>query len=174
MLRPLCFALCLLSLVACGGPSNRAPVHPSQSPGTQSGETRQINIANREEVEANIRDLLGQANAQFAPGGGAIPGFADILATIQPGTDLQSPVELKAGTPYSFFGVCDVDCSNVDLELLNGTTGEVVGADLLNDDYPVVNFTPQADARFFVRVILRSCTQSPCYVGARGQKLAAS
>ncbi len=173
MLRTLCLALCALAATACG-PSNRAPAHASQSPGAQSGDTRQINIANREEVEANIRDLLGQANAQFAPGGNAIPGFADVIQAIQPGTDFQSPVELKGATAYSFFGVCDIDCTNVDLELLNGTTGEVVGHDLLDDDYPVVNYQPQADARFFVRVILRACTQSPCYVGARGQKLAAN
>ncbi len=174
MLRPLCFVLCVLSLAACGGPSNRAPAHPSQSPATQSGHNRQMEIANREEVEANIRDLLGQANAQFAPGGSAVPGFADVITAILPGTDHQTPVELKAGTTYSFFGVCDIDCTNVDLEVLNGTTGEVVGADLLQDDYPVVNYTAPADARFFVRLILRACTQSPCYVGARGQRLAAN
>lgn len=173
MLRPLCLVLSTLALAACG-PSNRAPAHPSQSPATQSGDTSQINIANRAEVEANIRDLLGQVSSQFAPGGNAIPGFEDVILAIQAGTDHQSAVELKGGTAYTFLGVCDIDCTNVDLELLNGETGEVVGSDLLDDDIPVVNYQPQADARFFVRLILRNCSQSPCYVGARGLGRAAS
>jgi hypothetical protein len=54
------------------------------------------------------------------------------------------------------------------LELLDGATGAVVGSDLLADDYPVVSYTPAADAPYFVRLILRTCTQAPCYIGARG------
>jgi len=152
----------------------RAPPHASQSQATSSGPVRQLQITdeNRRMVEQNVRDMLGQLIAQVAPGGTAIPGVDDAVTAIQPGADYQYPVNLRAGVGYSFVAVCDADCDNIDLELLDGATGAVVGADLLEDDFPVVHYRPQTDARYFVRLILRTCTQAPCYIGARGVQTA--
>jgi hypothetical protein len=168
MIRPVLMAL-VVALAACGAGSERAPAHPSQSQATKQGETRQINISegNRTQVETNIRDQLGQAARQFAPGGVPVPGREDLVTTMQPGADHQFSVNLENAGNYVFVGVCDADCTNIDLEVLNGATGEVVGSDLLEDDFPVVTFTAPDSARYFVRLILRTCTQAPCYVGAR-------
>ena len=171
MIRKSLIAALAVALSACGGPTGpRAPAHPSQSQATATGETRQVQISaeNRAGVENNIRDLLTQAAGQFAAGAVPIPGVEDVLTAIQPGTDHQYQVALTGGTAYVFVGACDADCSNVDLELLDGGTGAVVGSDLLDDDYPVVQYTPASNANYFVRIILRTCTQAPCYVGARG------
>lgn len=169
MIRLSLIAALALALAACNPSGPRAPAHPSQSQATAQGETRQVQIsaANRAEVENNIRELLTQSATQFASGGVPMVGVEDALTAIQPGADHQYPVELVAGTNYTFVGVCDADCTNVDLELLDGATGAVVGSDLLADDYPVVQYTPTANASYFVRLILLTCTQAPCYVGAR-------
>ena len=42
-----------------------------------------------------------------------------------------------------------------------------LGADVENDDYPIVGFTPQADGVYSVRIVLQTCTVAPCYVAAR-------
>lgn len=178
MFRSLAFAAFSLMLAACG-PGGvggaRAPAHPSQSQATATGETRQIQIdsANRTQVETNVRDMLGQLALQVAPGATPMPGMEDVVTAIQPGTDHQFPVNLQAGTNYSFVGVCDADCSNIDLELLKGDTGEVVGSDLLDDDIPVVHYAATANGRYFVRLILRNCAQAPCYIGGRALQGAA-
>lgn len=170
MIKRSLMAALAVALAACNPAGPRAPAHPSQSQATATGTTQQVQIsaANRAEVENNIRELLTQSATQFASGGVPIAGVEDALTAIQPGTDHQYPVELTAGSNYIFVGVCDADCTNVDLELLDGATGAVVGSDLLDDDYPVVQYTPTANATYFVRLILRTCTQAPCYVGARG------
>ncbi len=169
MLKRSFVAVLALALAACNPAAQRAPAHPSQSQATASGPTQQVQIsaANRAEVENNIRDLLNQTAAQYAAGAVPIPGAADVLTAIQPGADHQYRVALTGGTPYVFVGACDADCNNVDLELLEGATGAVVASDLLADDYPVVQYTPGVNASYFVRIILRTCTQAPCYVGAR-------
>lgn len=172
MFRSFVPAILALTLAACGQGgigAARAPAHPSQSQATATGETQQVQIdpANRTQVETNIRDMLGQLALRFAPGAAPIPGMEDVVTAIQPGADHQFPVNLQSGTNYSFVGVCDVDCSNIDLELLKGDTGEVVGSDLLDDDIPVVTYAPAANGRYFVRLILRDCTQAPCYIGGR-------
>lgn len=173
-------AVCVLALAACGqgglgGGGARAPAHPSQSEAKAEGETRQIQIdsANRTQVETNIRDMLGQLALQVAPGATPMPGMEDVVTAIQPGTDYQFPVNLRTGANYSFVSVCDADCSNIDLELLKGDTGEVVGSDLLDDDIPVVHYAATANGRYFVRLILRNCAQAPCYIGGRALQGAA-
>ena len=74
---------------------------------------------------------------------------------------------MTANTSYVIVGACDGDCTNVDIELIDMTTGGVVASDMLPDDYPVVNFTPTADGQYMARLLLQNCTTAPCYAGAR-------
>jgi hypothetical protein len=90
-----------------------------------------------------------------------------VVTALQPGADHQFRVSLLAGTGYSFLSACDGDCNDVDLELLQASDGRVVNSDLLPDDYPVVHFDPPANGDYYVRIILKTCTRGPCYVGAR-------
>lgn len=173
MIRKLLIATLAMALAACSPGGQRAPAHPSQSQANPGGASQGGQIANAAEVENNIRDLLTQTAGQYAAGAIPIPGVEDVLTAIQPGTDHQYQVALTGGANYAFVGACDVDCTNVDLELLDAATGAVVAADLFEDDYPVVTYTPAASAPYFVRIILRTCTNAPCYVGARGLQAAA-
>jgi hypothetical protein len=165
-------ALAVMALAACDlmqGNASRAPKHPSQSQPVAAPALRQVQISseNRQKVEQNLHELLNGYGAQHAAGRAAVPGVPDVITSLQPGADHQFRVTLTGGTAYSFLGACDNDCNDVDLELLQASDGLVVGSDLLTDDYPVVDFTPPANGDYFVRVILKTCTQAPCYVGAR-------
>ena len=94
------FAALALALAGCNPVAQRAPAHPSQSQATAPGVTQQVQIsaANRAEVENNIRNLLTQTATQYAAGAVAIPGMADVLTAIQPGSDHQTRVALTGGT----------------------------------------------------------------------------
>lgn len=174
-------AVAAMSLAACGqlglggasgsGPALPAPQQGVTAPSVLTPPTtpvEQVNIssANREEVMANLNDLLNQAGQHFAPGFAPPQGFADETTSLQPATDHRWRFNLSANTEYRILGVCDVDCSNVDIELVD-SRGGVVASDVLPDDYPVVSFTPPADGTYYARLMMQSCTRAPCYAAMR-------
>lgn len=73
-------------------------------------------------------------------------------------------VELDGGTSYALIGVCDEDCSDLDLRLYDAA-GVEVDADVKTDDYPVVEIRPPRTARYRVKVVMASCSTSPCFYG---------
>jgi len=82
-------------------------------------------------------------------------------ALAQGGKD-QLTIELDSGGSFSFLAVCDSDCSDIDLRVYD-PSGNLVGEDVLLDDYPVVSFTAARSASYTVEVIMATCTQSPCF-----------
>lgn len=131
------------------------------------GETRQVNIsdADRTQLEQLIRQYLDHsANANAS--GFVASGISDEIVSLQPGADYRWVVNLHGGTSYRILGACDNECSNIDMEVLDAS-GQTVGSDVLPDDIPIVNVQPTADTSFTVRLIMRTCTIAPCFVGAR-------
>ena len=72
-------------------------------------------------------------------------------------------VSLDAGTSYMIVGVCDEDCSDLDLTLFSGSTK--VDEDVLDDDAPIVEVTPSSTATYRIAVAMASCSSSPCRFG---------
>jgi hypothetical protein len=73
-------------------------------------------------------------------------------------------LELDAGRHYALLGVCDEDCTDVDLRLYD-ENGNEVDSDVEMDDYPVVEVRPLRTARFRVKVVMSTCSTSPCFYG---------
>ena len=73
-------------------------------------------------------------------------------------------IDLRSGTSYAFMGVCDQDCSDIDLRLFD-PDGDEVASDLRADDWPIVTVTPSYSGRYTVRVVMASCSRNPCYYG---------
>jgi len=72
-------------------------------------------------------------------------------------------MDLDANAKYYILGVCDKDCSDLDLKLYSSST--LLDEDIMSDNYPLVSVTPSADGRFRVNVIMVGCTVSPCRYG---------
>ncbi|MBL8543331.1 MAG: hypothetical protein JNJ63_05935 [Hyphomonadaceae bacterium] len=171
------FALCgcdqLSQLTGGGSGPPLPPVRQgAQAPMTQTRPTGQVQQANvtaevRQQLIANIGQQLDSIGQQFAAGMAPPQGFTDQVQPMQPGTDHRFQIDLTAGTPYVFIGACDGDCTNVDIELIDVSTGGVVASDVLPDDYPVVQYQPQANGRYIVRLLMQTCTVAPCFAGAR-------
>lgn len=170
-------AAAAMTLAACGQMGgNSGPALPTPQPGVTApsvqtrptGNVEQVTISdsNRQQIMANLTDLLNQAGQQFAGGMSPPQGFSDETTSLQPGTDHHWQFNLHAGTPYVVLGVCDADCSNVDIELID-SRGGVVASDMLPDDYPVVQFTPPADGTYYARLLMQTCTRAPCYAAMR-------
>jgi hypothetical protein len=73
-------------------------------------------------------------------------------------------LSLDAGTQYQILGVCDNDCTDVDLTLYDAA-GREVDSDLQVDDYPVVSVSPARSGRYRVHVSMATCSAEPCYFG---------
>jgi hypothetical protein len=71
---------------------------------------------------------------------------------------------LHAGTAYALVGVCDNDCSDMDLVLYDADDTQV-DSDVQNDDVPIVQVTPTETMRYRVKVIMAACRTNPCWYG---------
>ena len=73
-------------------------------------------------------------------------------------------LSLEANTEYVVAAVCDHDCQNIDLELLEGD--RVVDADREEDAYPmIVGIT--GSHSYKAKITMRTCAVNPCYSGFR-------
>jgi hypothetical protein len=122
-----------------------------------------INSSQHAELQQLVSNILDNLQQQQAPG---MRVNAQEIVSLQPGMSYDWSVNLAGGVPYRIVGGCDNQCSDVDIQLVNAG-GSVVTEDTLDDDYPVVNFTPPGAGTYKVRILMRTCTVAPCYAGAR-------
>ena len=71
---------------------------------------------------------------------------------------------LAGGNDYTIIGVCDEDCGDIDLTLLDDR-GDVIDEDVLEDSYPIVSASPRRDAAYTIDVDMYKCDVEPCYFG---------
>ncbi|MGH2829601.1 MAG: hypothetical protein ACRDJM_03870 [Actinomycetota bacterium] len=71
---------------------------------------------------------------------------------------------LRSGTAYALVGVCDNDCSDLDLVLYDAD-GDEADSDIQTDDVPIVQVTPRETMRYRVKVIMATCKTNPCWYG---------
>ena len=73
-------------------------------------------------------------------------------------------MRLQGGRAHVMMAACDQDCGDIDL-VVRDSRGNVVASDLLDDDVPVLNYTPSAEAEYRVSVIMVNCSIEPCGYG---------
>ncbi|MFC1660149.1 hypothetical protein ACFL3S_01610 [Gemmatimonadota bacterium] len=75
--------------------------------------------------------------------------------------ELRFPVTLEAGVEYQIVGVCDDDCSDLDLALFDPWEGEMA-ADRFADATPILSVSTERPAVFRVGVTMVECQANPC------------
>ncbi len=73
-------------------------------------------------------------------------------------------IELDAGDSYALVGVCDVDCSDMDMFLYDAY-GNELDRDVEDDDVPVVTLDTKYTGKYTIRVEMIACSENPCYYG---------
>jgi hypothetical protein len=76
----------------------------------------------------------------------------------------QVSVRLRAGVRYALVGVCDSDCDDLDLVLMD-TRGRELASDVEQDDVPVVEVQPDRDGEYAAYAVMASCKANPCHYG---------
>jgi len=115
------------------------------------------------------RQVLRQLNAVAA----AADSEANYVASHDPFTGslrnnnyTEIQYTLQAGVHYLLTGVCDNDCSDLDLELYDGNH-RLVSRDTGSDDKPIVGVTVGVSGRFYLRVIMARCSTLTCRYGTQ-------
>jgi len=71
-----------------------------------------------------------------------------------------SSVMLAPGSQYVIMGVCDNDCSDLDLALMKG--GMELDKDTTTDDWPILVVTPTSSPNYEVKVTMYACSTANC------------
>lgn len=74
--------------------------------------------------------------------------------------------DLQAGKTYMVIGVCDEDCSNLDLSVYS-PSGEDLGSDFEPDDFPIVVFEAATTGEYVGIVQMIACASAICNYGVR-------
>lgn len=114
--------------------------------------------------EQQVRTLLQRAATTTAESG-FVSTHEPHVGSLREGETHEWKVTLNAGTEYRIVGVCDTDCSDVDLKLFN-PAGTMVSEDVETDDVPVLSIIPPATREYTLRAIMVDCEASPCRFGA--------
>lgn len=118
------------------------------------------------EFQSLVVGYLDRYTTEMASGWPRVDGVPDTVTGLELNSEHRLQVRLRGGRSYAFIGACDNECSNIDFILEDGS-GAAVTSDVLADDYPLVEVTPQTDGVYTLRIQLKSCTIGPCYVAAR-------
>ncbi len=73
-------------------------------------------------------------------------------------------ITLYAGNTYMITGVCDGDCKDIDLALIDSGRKELV-SDTSADDVPVMSWDVKTTGTYTIKVTMYSCSTDPCYFG---------
>ena len=68
---------------------------------------------------------------------------------------------VRLGGSSQFVGLCDNDCSDIDLVVYDAN-GKKVAEDVEDDDYPVVSISPNGNAVYTLVVQMIKCSADPC------------
>jgi hypothetical protein len=131
-----------------------APATGGEAPSADQGSANLPEAVRRQLAQAN--DIARQQG--YTPVGGPASG------ALRNQTQEDVSVTLTSGGQYLMVGVCDGDCSDMDLRLF-APTGEEVAQDIATDDTPVLRFTANASGAHQARVIMATCTNEPCAYG---------
>lgn len=118
-------------------------------------------FAQSSEVIRQLGAQLSQARNSYVPDNYRLVIGPDNDFLSQGNSD-DYTVTLQGGRSYKLVGVCDNDCSDLDITLYD-SDGDVVDRDMLNDDQPVVSVSGKSSGRYRMNVLMASCSTSVCY-----------
>jgi hypothetical protein len=113
------------------------------------------------EIIRQLSQQLSQARSSFVPNNYRLVTGPDNDLLSQGDSD-DYTVTLQGGRAYKLVGVCDNDCTDLDISLYD-SDGDLVDQDMLDDDKPVVSVSGKRGGRYRMNVSMASCSTDICY-----------
>jgi hypothetical protein len=115
--------------------------------------------------QQQITNQLTRA-ATAISGQGYVADRAPIMGSLNDDANEGVLVQLNAGVRYAILGVCDNDCTDVDLRIFD-PMGNQLDQDLEVDDTPVLEFVASSSGQYRIQVLMATCNANPCYYGVQ-------
>jgi len=116
------------------------------------------------EWDGNVRQKLEAVTTVLNLGYDARSSYEPFRGMLRNNTYTDVTHTLRGGIPYALIGVCDDDCSDLDLTLYDRNYN-LIDSDTAPDNTPVIRVKPMWTDVFHVRVTMSRCTRSPCWYG---------
>jgi hypothetical protein len=87
-----------------------------------------------------------------------------VSGDLREGEDEEFELELEGGKTYIIVGVCDGDCSDLDMALTTAAGAEV-DSDYQTDDVPMVMVEVASGQTYHLKVQMAACSVEPCAFG---------
>lgn len=87
-----------------------------------------------------------------------------VSGDLDQGEDEEFELELEGGKTYIIVGVCDGDCSDLDMALTTAA-GADVDSDYELDDVPMVTVEVERSGTYHLKVEMATCSVAPCAFG---------
>lgn len=113
----------------------------------------------QDEWAQQVQKQMDKAAETLAGSGFHYGGYSH-EGQLNKGASERLTVRLGGGSSQ-FVGLCDNDCSDIDL-LVYDANGKKVDEDVENDDYPVVSVSPNGNSVYTLVVQMATCTADPC------------
>jgi hypothetical protein len=118
-------------------------------------------IAQQSAIDSQLQRLSGRMDER-----NMAQAARDLTGSLRNGQRTDWTIFLVKEVDYRIHGVCDNDCRDLDLVLLD-ERGNEISQDTSTDDIPIVNARPKWTGRFTLRVIMADCKVNPCNYGVR-------
>lgn len=110
-----------------------------------------------------IRTQLDSASVLMGNNGFRLQG--DIVSgDLRAGQNEDFQLQLEGGKSYVIVGVCDGDCTDLDMALTTAA-GADVASDFEDDDVPMVMVEVPSGATYNLKVQMAACSVEPCAFG---------
>lgn len=83
------------------------------------------------------------------------------LGSLLPSSSIRKPYSLRNGVKYGFAAVCDKNCTDIDIRLIDENE-QVIEEDTDADNTAVIPYTADADGTYEVEVIMYGCRSQQC------------
>lgn len=87
-----------------------------------------------------------------------------ILSSLRDDAEESQTISLEGDMECRIMALCDADCSDVDLFVVD-PSGREVGSDTGSSDAPIVSIRTVEGGEYQVRVRMAVCREQPCYYG---------
>jgi len=115
--------------------------------------------------QQQIRNQL-QTASDTVRGHGYVADREPMMGSLNAAANETMMVNLQGGVRYAIVGVCDEDCTDVDLRIW-APDNTKLAEDILTDDTPVLEFTATVTGQYRLSVEMAACRTSPCYWGVQ-------
>lgn len=114
-------------------------------------------------IEGDLITAVENFAASFEKMGATVRFIGDVrTGELSSNEQVVLDLELEEGVEILIYGVCDLDCFDLDLAVA-GSDGETIAIDEQPDAEPVAHFTPEASGGHAITVTMYDCRLEPCY-----------